>query len=195
MYQLKEKEMIFVFTGPDGSGRKTVADMVGSTLELKKVLSYTTRQPRAIEEEGQDYFFISDEEFDKAEKNDEFIECVEIDGNRYGLKGQDIEKVFKNNNFIYLILNAYGARVLKKLYGEKVSRIFIYVDRDVIIERQKELGVTDEILDHHFVHYDEDMAYKDECKHAFENTDLAHTVFKVTEVLDQYMSRNLVDKD
>lgn len=195
MYQPKEGEMIFVFTGPDGSGRKTVADMVGSTLGLSKVISYTTRAKRPAEEDGQDYHFITREEFDEAERNGEFVESDEIDGNKYGIKNSDIEEMFKTNDFIYLILNSHGAKMLKQAYGDKVSRIFIYVDRDVIIERQKALGVSDEILESHFKHYDEDMDYKDECKHAFENTDLAHTVFAVSNVLDQYMNRGLVEKD
>lgn len=195
MYQPKEQEMIFVFTGPDGSGRKTVADMVGNTLGISKVISYTTRKKRPAEEDGQDYHFITREAFEEAEQNGEFVETVEIDGHKYGIKSSDIEEMFKTNDFIYLILNAEGARKLKQTYGEKVSRIFIYVDRDVIIERQKALGVSDEILESHFNHYDEDMAYKDECKHAFENTDLAHTVFAVSQVLEQYMNRDLVEKD
>jgi guanylate kinase len=195
MYQLKEQEMIFVFTGPDGSGRKTVADMVGQTLGLRKVLSYTTRPRRPAEVDGQDYHFITREQFEEAERNGEFVESVEIDGYKYGIKSDDIEELFKQNDFIYLILNAQGARTLKQLYGDKVTRIFIYVDRDVIIERQKALGVSDEILEHHFRHYDEDMAYKDECKHVVENTDLAHTVFTVTKLLEQYMNRNLIEKD
>ncbi|NBI28377.1 guanylate kinase [Chengkuizengella marina] len=195
MYQLKEKEMIFVFTGPDGSGRKTVADMVGTTLGIKKVISYTSRSKRPSEVNGQDYHFISREQFEEGINNKEFVEVTEIDGNFYGIKGFDIEQEFKNNDFIYLILNSDGARTLKKLFGEKVSRIFIYVDRDVIIERQKALGVSQEIVDFHFKHYDEDMSYKDECKYAFENTDLAHTVFAVTEVLEGYMDRQLEEKD
>lgn len=195
MYQLKEQEMIFVFTGPDGSGRKTVADMVGHTLGLRKVLSYTTRPKRPAEVDGQDYHFITREQFEEAERNGEFVESVEIDGHKYGIKSDDIEELFKQNDFIYLILNAQGARTLKQLYGDKVTRIFIYVDRDVIIERQKALGVSDEILERHFRYYDEDMAYKDECKHVVENTDLAHTVFTVTKLLEQYMNRNLVEKD
>jgi guanylate kinase len=195
MYQPNEQEMIFIFTGPDGSGRKTVADMVGTTLGLKKVISWTTREKRASEEQGQDYHFITREEFDSAERDGEFVESIEIDGFKYGIKGRDIEKTFKDNDFIYLIMNSQGARTLKKVYGDKVSRLFIYVDRDVIIERQKALGVSDAILDSHFNHYDEDMAYKEECKHSFENTDLAHTVFAVTNVLEQYMNRDLVEKD
>lgn len=195
MYQPNDQEMIFVFTGPDGSGRKTVADMVGRTLGLKKVISYTTRERRPAEVDGQDYHFISREAFDAAEQDGEFVESDEIDGFKYGIKSKDIEDTFKDNDFIYLILNSQGARTLKKAYGDKVSRLFIYVDRGVIIERQKALGVSDAILDSHFNHYDEDMAYKDECKHNFENTDLAHTVFAVTNVLEQYMNRDLVEKD
>ncbi|NDI36388.1 guanylate kinase [Chengkuizengella sediminis] len=195
MYQLKEKEMIFVFTGPDGSGRKTVADMVGTTLGIKKVISYTSREKRPSEVDGQDYHFISRKQFEEGINNKEFVEVTDIDGNFYGIKGLDIEQEFKNNDFIYLILNSAGARTLKKLFGEKVSRLFIYVDRDVIIERQKALGVNQEIVDFHFKHYNEDMSYKDECKHAFENTDLAHTVFAVTEVLEGYMDRQLEEKD
>lgn len=195
MYQLTEEEMIFVFTGPDGSGRKTVADMVGATLGLDKVLSYTTRASRPIEEPGQDYHFITEEEFAEAERNNEFVESVEIEGVKYGIKSKDIEELFDGNDFIYLILNAEGARTLKQLYGDKVTRIFIYVDRDVIIERQRIAGADEALIEQHFDYYDKDMAYKDECKHAVENTDLAHTVFKVTELLEQYMSRDLIDKD
>lgn len=195
MFRPSKQEMIFVFTGPDGSGRKTVADMVGSTLGLKKVLSYTTRSKRPAEQDGQDYHFITREAFEEAERNGEFVESVEIDGNKYGHKSKDIEALFEQNDFIYLILNAQGARKLKQVYGDKAMLIFIYVDRDVIIERQKALGVSDGILESHFKHYDGDMAYKSECKHSFENTDLAHTVFEVTKVLEQYMNRDLLEKD
>ncbi len=195
MYTMKEKEMIFVFTGPDGSGRKTVADMVGRTLGLEKVLSYTTRESRSTEVDGQDYHFISREEFLAARENGEFLESTEIDGNFYGIKSRDVEVVFDRNDFIYLILNSEGARTLKKLYKDKVTRIFIYTDRETIIARQKKLGVENDIVEHHTAHYAQEMSYMAECRHAFENTDLAHTVFAVTNILEQYMDRQLVDKD
>jgi guanylate kinase len=195
MYKLKDKEMIFVFTGPDGSGRKTVADMVGSTLGLNKVLSYTTRQPRSGEVEGQDYHFITREEFLAAEESGEFIEEVEIDGNLYGIKNGDIEEMFKDNKFIYLILNAKGAKMLKDTYGDKVTRVFIYVDKKIVVERQKAAGASAALIDQHLAHYDEDMAYMEACRHSVENIDLAHTVFSVSNILELYMNRDLVEKD
>ncbi|WP_341805056.1 hypothetical protein [Paenibacillus turpanensis] len=88
MYQLKDRELIFVFTGPDGSGRKSLADAVGMTLEMRKVLSYTTRERRAFEVEGQDYHFVTREQFYKWLGAGEFLEAVEIDGNWYGILKQ-----------------------------------------------------------------------------------------------------------
>ena len=46
MYSIKEKEKLFIYTGPDGSGRKTIAKMVATTFDMETVLSYTTRSPR-----------------------------------------------------------------------------------------------------------------------------------------------------
>jgi guanylate kinase len=192
---METKEMIFVFTGPDGSGRKTIADMVGSTLGLKKVLSYTTRAPRKGEESGDDYYFISEEEFDAAHARGEFVESVELDGVKYGIKEKDIDDMFKEKRFIYLILNAKGAKILKDKYGDLVTRIFIYIDKQLVLERQKKAGASEELIRRHLAFYDEDMAYKDECKYSFENLDLSHTVFAVSNIIDAYMNRGLVEKD
>ncbi|HEY0827118.1 MAG TPA: guanylate kinase [Bacilli bacterium] len=195
MYTLKDTEMIFVFTGPDGSGRRTVADMVGATLGIKKVLSCTTREPRPTELDGQDYHFISEESFLQAKENGEFVESVNHDGNWYGIKHKHIEQMFEENAFIYLVISASGARTLKKIYGDKVTRIFIYADREKVMERQRLLGATDRVVQSHVEHYDDGMAYHDECKYAFENDDLAHTVFAVTNILEEVLDRGLVDKD
>jgi guanylate kinase len=192
---METKEMIFVFTGPDGSGRKTIADMVGTTLGIEKVLSYTTRKPRAGEVSGQDYHFITEEEFDAALARGEFVESVELDGVKYGIKEAEIDELFRKKKFVYLILNAKGAKILKDKYGDKVTRIFIYIDKNLMIERLKAAGAPEDMIQRHIAHYEEDMAYKDECKYSFENIDLAHSVFSVTNIIDAYMNRGLVEKD
>lgn len=195
MYRLKDSEMIFVFTGPDGSGRKTVADMVGSTLGIPKVLSYTTRKARPAESDGQDYHFVDRAAFEAAIANDEFIEYSEIDGYYYGVKSADVEQLFSEHNHIYLVLNTKGTKTLKEQFGEKVKRIFLYVSREIIAERQRVSGADDAVVAKNLAHYDEEMAYMSTCRYAYENLDLAHTVFSISQRLDQYMTRNLIDKD
>ncbi|GFZ90864.1 guanylate kinase [Paenibacillus marchantiophytorum] len=195
MYALKDKEMIFVFTGPHGAGRKTVAEMSGSTLGMKQVISYTTRPPRATEEDGQDYQFISPAQFVQAQANDEFIEVTTVNDHLYGIKSADIEQMFELSGSIYLILNRFGAETLKKLYGDQVVLIFIYADREKLEQRMKDSGDTEDIIAKYLSYYEEELDFRDQCDHVFENVDLAHTVFDLTKTLDLYLNRNLVDLD
>jgi guanylate kinase len=195
MYALKEKEMIFVFTGPHGAGRKTVAEMSGSTLGMKQVISYTTRPQRPTEVDGQDYHFITHEQFLEAEAGKEFMEVGTINDYRYGIKSADIETMFQASGSIYLILNRYGAEAVKKLYGDHVIRVFIYADPVTLEKRMRESGDSEEVIRKYQSHYDEEMAYRGECEHVFENVDLAHTVFDLTKELDVYLERNLLDLD
>lgn len=196
MYELKENDIIFVFTGPNGAGRRTVAQMSGDTLGVKQVLSYTTRTPRSSEVDGQDYFFITREQFAEANAAKEFIEVLEIDGNLYGIKESDVAYMLQKHGAVYLILNRYGADVLKKVYGDRVVRIFIYADRETVLQRERERGDSPELIERYMSHYDEEIAYKDQCEHIFENLDLAHTVFDLTKTLDlSYLHRELLELD
>jgi guanylate kinase len=191
----KEGKYIFVYTGPDGSGRKSVADAVGLTLGMRKVISYTTRAKRPIEENGQDYYFVTDAEFREAALKGEFVEHLTIDGFRYGIKAHDINALFEKGS-VYVILNRHGADVLREKYGEEIIRIFVYADRNTVIQRQREAGLSEPEIERHLSHYDEDFAYGPHCEHAVENIgDLGHTVYHVTNVLEGYLQRNLVDKD
>ncbi|MCD1262037.1 guanylate kinase [Paenibacillus athensensis] len=195
MYELKDKEMVFVFTGPHGAGRKTVAEMSGDTLGVKQVLSSTTRPQKPTEVDGQDYHFITPEQFAQAEANNEFIEVVDVNGYRYGIRNADFERMFESAGSIYLIVNRYGAETLKKLYGDHVVRIFIYADRATLEKRMREGGDSEEVVARYLSHYEDEMAYRDQCEHVFENVDLAHTVFDLTKTLDHYLNRNLLELD
>ncbi|WP_416149898.1 guanylate kinase [Salipaludibacillus sp. HK11] len=192
MYDLKDKERIFVFTGPDGSGRKTIAKLVAqTTLQMKGVISYTTRVRRPYEIADQDYYFISEAEFETASNSGEFLESVHINGNSYGIKENDVRKTFAEKGCIYLVLNREGSDIVKDLYGDKVIRLFIYADRDTVLSRQKERGDDSEIINLHLSHYDEDIAYQNKCEHAFENYKLDHTAYEVTNVIEEYLDLKL----
>lgn len=179
--------MIFVFTGPDGSGRKTISKLVGDTLQMKSVISYTTRERRHYEVEGIDYHYITREQFLEAEKNEEFFESVEIDGNFYGIKEQEIVDRFESKGCIYLVLNIEGTEQLKEKFGDKVIRVFVHVDRETAVQRQKERGNSEEEIELHLNHFDQDLLYKEQCETAVENYELAHTVFEVTQTIEKYL--------
>lgn len=195
MYQIKDKEKIFIYTGPDGSGRKTISKMVATMFEMKTVLSYTTRSPRHYEKDGRDYYFVDEAEFERMDRNGEFLEHVEIEGIHYGIREEDVINAFKNHNLIYLTLNTEGAEKLKNMYGERVMRLFIYADRDTVLERQRARQDDAEAIERHMRYYDATMAYKNQCEHAFENFDAPQVSFQVSEVIEAFLDRDIIITD
>jgi guanylate kinase len=195
MYNIKDKEKIFIYTGPDGSGRKTISKMVATTFDMETVLSYTTRQARHYEEDGRDYHFISDETFKKMEQNQEFLESVEIDGFHYGIREADIVKAFENHSLVYLTLNPEGTEKLKNMYGDKVMRFFIYADHDTVLKRLKKRNESEEDIQRHMKHYHEIMEYKNKCEHSFENYDIPQVSFQISEVIEKFLDRDIIVTD
>lgn len=195
MYQIKRKEKIFVYTGPDGSGRKTIAKMVATAFDMETVISYTTRPPRHYEKDGEDYHFITDEAFKNMQAQGVFLESVEIDGIHYGIREQDVIEAFQNHDLIYLTLNPEGAEKLKSMYGENVIRIFVYADRDTVIQRQKDRQDSEEDIKRHMSHYDETMSYKNNCEHVFENFDSPQVAYQISELIETFLDRNLTVTD
>ncbi|MGS2777173.1 guanylate kinase [Robertmurraya sp. GLU-23] len=195
MYEIKDKQKLFIYTGPDGSGRKTIAKMVATAFDMETVLSYTTRSARHYEQNGEDYYFIDETTFKKMEDNGEFLESVEIDGFHYGIREEDIVKAFESHNLVYLTLNPEGTEKLKEMYGDRVMRFFIYADRDTVVSRQKERQDNEEVINRHMSHYDETMAYKNSCEHVFENYDSPQTSFRISEVIEAFLDRDFFVTD
>ncbi|TKC19206.1 guanylate kinase [Robertmurraya kyonggiensis] len=195
MYQIKEKEKLFIYTGPDGSGRKTVAKMVATAFDMEPVISYTTRAPRHYEKNGEDYHFVDLITFKTMEENQEFIESIEIDGNHYGIREEDIVNAFASHNLVYLTLNPQGTEKLKNMYSDKVMRFFLYASRDTVISRQNERGDSEEDIQRHLAHYDEIMSYKNECEYVFENYDSPQISYQISEVIEKFLDRDIIVTD
>lgn len=195
MYQIKGKEKIFIYTGPDGSGRKTIAQMVATAFDMQTVLSYTTRSPRHYEKNGEDYNFVNEENFKQMQIQQEFLESVEIDGFYYGIREEDIVKAFQKHSLVYLTLNPEGTEKLKKMYGDRIMCFFIFTDRDTSIKRQKDRQDSDADIQRHMTHYDETMRYKNNCKHVFENYDSPQVAFQISELIESFLDRDVIVTD
>ncbi|MEQ6377878.1 guanylate kinase [Bacillaceae bacterium S4-13-58] len=195
MYQMKKNQKLFIYTGPDGSGRKTIGKMVATMFDMAAILSYTTRAPRHYEQDGEDYHFVTLETFKEMEEKQEFIESVEIDGYHYGIREEDISKAFTSSNLVYLALNPEGTNKLKDMYGDKVIRLFIYADHDTVLNRQIERQDSQEDINRHMAHYNKIMNYKDQCEYSFENYDSPQVSFQVTEVIESLINRDIIITD
>ena len=104
---------LIVLSGPGGVGKSTVAKMVREAGEFWVSVSATTRKPRTNEVHGHDYFFVSDEEFSRMVKADEFLEWAEFAGNRYGTPQEKVEHALLLGKNVLLEIEIAGAKQVK----------------------------------------------------------------------------------
>jgi guanylate kinase len=195
MNSLPKSKAIFIFTGPVGSNRKSIAEMVGSTLSLHHIVAYTTRNRRSYETDGQDYHFVDLDTFKQAELNNEFIEEHQLKDIHYGIKTEEILYAFMRHNFVFLLLNKEGSEVLKNIYGDHVIRIFIYSDKEKVRERLISRGDTAEVVEDYLKQYDSEIMYKDQCEFQFENREVVDITYDIANALDHWLQRQLIELD
>lgn len=121
----KDSKKLIVISGSSGVGKGTVIkSLLERNSDIKLSISYTTRSPRAGEEEGKNYFFRSHEDFQKAIDNDEFLEWAEFSGNCYGTKKSFVLKSLNNGEHVLLEIDTQGALQIKEKMPEALL-IFI----------------------------------------------------------------------
>jgi guanylate kinase len=120
-----KKAKLIVFSAPSGSGKTTIVRSVLKHFpELVFSVSATTRKRRATEIDGKDYFFISEEEFEKKIKNNEFVEWEKFYDYYYGTLVSFIEDKLAKFQSVVLEVDVKGALSIKKSYPDSVL-IFI----------------------------------------------------------------------
>ncbi|MFI6349713.1 guanylate kinase [Streptomyces sp. NPDC050560] len=108
------RQRLTVLSGPSGVGKSTVvAHMRKQHPEVWLSVSATTRPPRPGERDGVQYFFVSDEEFDKLVANGELLEWAEFAGNRYGTPRAAVMERLAAGEPVLLEIDLQGARLVR----------------------------------------------------------------------------------
>lgn len=123
-----KKGLLIILSGPSGVGKGTVRKyiMKRNVLDLTFSISMTTREPRATETNGVEYYFVSREEFQRNIDNDNFLEWAEFVGNRYGTPKNYVEELRNQGKNVILEIEINGAeQVLKKVKDDRVISFFL----------------------------------------------------------------------
>ena len=122
---MKKTGKTFIISGPSGVGKSTVLSALFSGRDdLYFSVSATTRQPRAGENDGKDYHFISPEQFNDWIENGEFLEYAEYVGNFYGTPKRYVDAAMAEGKDVILDIEVQGATQVHDQRPETV-RIFI----------------------------------------------------------------------
>ena len=122
MSQRKREPIIVVLSAPSGSGKTTIVrELLKQVDGMARSVSCTTRSPRAGEVDGEDYIFVTEEDFVRMRDNGDFLEWEENFGNYYGTLREQVENLLDKGLDIIMSIDVKGARTAKKEYPESVS--------------------------------------------------------------------------
>jgi guanylate kinase len=121
--------LLFVVSGPSGAGKDTLVDALRQRLpRLRYSVSATTREPRPGEVEGEHYFFLMREEFERRRAAGGFLEWREYNGNLYGTPRDFVERTLTEGYDLIMKPEVNGALAIKRAFPDAVL-IFLAPDR------------------------------------------------------------------
>ena len=142
----ENRSAVVVVSGPTGTGKTTlVKKILAGDPELGWSVSATTRPPREGEVDGQDYWFLSREEFDRRIAADEMAEWAESFGNLYGTPAGPLHEALNAGGVYVLDIDVQGARQIRRKVPEAVLIFIRPPDIDTLAERlRRRRSETDE---------------------------------------------------
>ena len=139
------KGQLIVVSGPSGSGKDTVISKAIDRLGEKAFLSVsmTTRSIRGNETDGVDYYFVSEEQFQKHIENGDMLEYAKYGSNYYGTPALPIKERINNGETVFLNIEVQGGASVRKLIPEAV-KVFILPPSVRELERRLRKRATED---------------------------------------------------
>ena len=131
--------LLFIISAPAGTGKTTLVSMLLNEFAgVVRSVSYTTRERRADEVDGKDYFFIDRSEFEKRIEKGNFWNTQRFFGNLYGTSKKFVDEKLKANKHVVLVIDTQGAMKLQSSLESK-DAVFIFVRPPSLEEQRKRL--------------------------------------------------------
>ena len=129
---------LIVISGPSGAGKTTVIqrllDHPGAGPGLLFSVSATTRPPRPNEQHGRDYYFLSEEEFQKKIRENGFIEWAQVHNALYGTPRDEVDRAREAGRDLLLEIDVQGAAAVREQYPDALM-IFLNVSEAALRQR------------------------------------------------------------
>jgi len=187
------KGKLLIVAGPSGSGKTTIVrHLLGIYPRLAFSISACSRQQRKGEIDGEDYYFLSVEQFKEKIEKGKFLEWEQVyPGSYYGTLRSEVERLWKAGRDVIFDIDVKGAMNLKKYYPECSMAIFIQPPSlNALEERLKNRKTeTPEFFEQRIKKASEELSYSHQFDAIIQNNDL-QIAFKEAEDLAEVFLRN-----
>ncbi len=182
------RQQIVLISGPSGSGKSTIVNRLvnESPVKLVKMISATTRPRREKEVEGEDYYFLTADEFTARRDRDEFVEFEEVfsSGFWYGTLKSELERARQLGGWAFLEIDVNGALRVMEQYPSTVSIFLKTPDEKVFEQRLRDRGTeSEEVIQRRLKTARSELKFADRYRHQVVNDNLDRAVAEIIEIL------------
>jgi guanylate kinase len=135
------KGKLYIISAPSGAGKTSLVKQLIADLDLLTVsVSHTTRQIRAGETHGKDYFFATVDEFKQMVADHAFLEHAQVFDNFYGTAQQSVEYYLENGIDVILEIDWQGAQQVRKMLSNSISIFILPPSIEILRQRLENRG-------------------------------------------------------
>ena len=180
---------LIIFSAPSGSGKTTIVrELLKHYPQFEFSISATSRAPRGVEQNGVDYYFLTQEEFAAKVASDSFVEWEEVyAGTCYGTLKSEMERIWSKGNVIIFDVDVMGGINLKKIFGEAACSIFIMPPSVEELQKRLEGRGTDspDKIDMRIRKAEQEMGYASQFDHVVINDCLEDAISKARFIIEE----------
>ena len=196
---LNNDGIMVILSSPSGAGKTTLVKLLSKSRDFYTSISHTTRKPRNNEEEGKDYYFVNNDQFQNLIKKKEFLEYANVFSHLYGTTKTPVIKNLENSKNVVFDIDWQGTEQIKKKNLEyKLLTFFVLPpSKKVLFNRLSNRDMKDKlIVDERMKEFDKDVLHWKNYDHVVINDDLQRCFNEICELIDSFIneSKNNYDK-
>ena len=183
---------LVIFSAPSGSGKTTIVrELLGIFPQFEFSISATSRLPRGSEQDGIDYYFLTNDEFRSLVEKDGFVEWQEVyAGTCYGTLRSELDRIWQKGNIILFDVDVMGGINLKRIFGGDACSIFIMPPSIGELERRLVGRGTDspEVIAKRLAKAEFEISKSTEFDHIVVNDDLDAAVEATRRIIECFLA-------
>ena len=196
---LNSDGIMIILSSPSGAGKTTLVKLLSESRDFYTSISHTTRKPRNNEEEGKDYYFVNNDQFQNLIKKKEFLEYANVFSHLYGTTKTPIIKNLENSKNVVFDIDWQGTEQIKKKNLEyKLLTFFVLPpSKKVLFNRLSNRDMKDKlIVDERMKEFNKDILHWKNYDYVVINDDLQRCFNEICELIDSFIneSKNNYDK-
>ena len=196
---LNNDGIMVILSSPSGAGKTTLVKLLSESRDFYTSISHTTRKPRNNEEEGKDYYFVNNDQFQNLIKKKEFLEYANVFSHLYGTTKTPVIKNLENSKNVVFDIDWQGTEQIKKKNLEyKLLTFFVLPpSKKVLFNRLSNRDMKDKlIVDERMKEFNKDILHWKSYDYVVINDDLQRCFNEICELIDSFIneSKNNYDR-